>query len=162
MTPEEIAKLVYKYHNIPWVMHDRKDNHREVARAKHDAIYLIRHFNPKMSLTEIGNIFDVKHCNVMYVLDKIANNTHLYAEDRKRIGSMMKNIRSIMGIKDNAYSTRMQNKRIIVIKYWIGENEAYEIRLRRLVEKRNIEEVSFTLSEDAYKAIIHSYKILNL
>jgi hypothetical protein len=160
MTAEDLIKYVFKEERVDYELRASKSRKRELIRARQRSMYLLKHFFPKMSDSEITQPFNKDRCTS---IDARATVTNDIATDKKYEAEMSKYIRVLRGMMNaklriNCTSVAyvMTNKRAILHKTDTG----YIIQLKRLVDKK-VEKKHLALTDEAMRGLIECFNILN-
>jgi len=160
MTAEDLIKYVFKEERVDYELRASKSRKRELIRARQRSMYLLKHFFPKMSDSEITKPFNKDRCTS---IDARATVTNDIATDKKYEAEMSKYILVLRGmmnakLKINCTSVmyKMTNKRAILHKTDTG----YIIQLKRLVDKK-VEKKHLILTDEAMQGLIECFNILN-
>ncbi len=160
MEPGDIIRFVFKEERVDYELRASKSRKRELIRARQRSMYLLKHFFPKMSDSEITQPFNKDRCTSIDARATVANDI---ATNKQYSDEMSKYIRVLRGmmnakLKINCTSVmyKMLNKRAILYKTDTG----YEIQLKRLVNKK-IEKKYLVLTDETMAGIVECFKILS-
>jgi len=160
MKPEDLIKYVFREERVDYELRASKSRKRELIRARQRSMYLLKHFFPKMSDSEITQPFNKDRCTS---IDARATVTNDIATDKKYEAEMSKYILVLRGmmnakLKINCTSVmyKMLNKRAIVSKTDTG----YIIYIKRL-NGRKVESKHLVLTDEAMAGVVECFKILN-
>jgi hypothetical protein len=165
MKPEDLIKYVFREESQDYEARFIKCRKVPFVQAKQRAMWLLKHFYPKLSYNQIGTFFGGWHDMSIHAC-RVVNN-HI-ATEKKYSDEMSKYIlvlRDMMNakLKINCTSVmyKMTNKRAILRKTTLG----YEITLKRLNSlsgfRDQVEQTTLNISDEAMQGLIECYNILN-
>jgi len=79
---ENLVRLVFKYFNIPFEKLKVKNRQAEIIRAKQFAAFYIKKEVHRITLKEIGSVFDLNHATIIHSVKNISNLIEVDAEYR--------------------------------------------------------------------------------
>jgi hypothetical protein len=159
MTPDDIIRDVFKHEQQDYEGRFLRNKKMEAVQARQRAMYLIKHFFPKTSYSQLGRYFGKDHATAMHSCRLVTNFIATEKGYEKEMAVYIHRIRRAMGLpiqqKPKSAVYKMHNRRAILHR----TDRGYVITLKRLNDRR-VESQHMSLSVEAMGGIVELYNKL--